>query len=239
MRRRRSRSPSSAALLVLAGVEGVDLLDLEGEQVEVALARAGPLAQLGQPAVELARAGVCDPELVAQGQDVAPAEAVEQLELGRREGESPMLVLAEEGHEPPAQRRQIGRRGRTAADQRARAAALPHPAGQRELLAILADQVGEVGQLGLLEQPRGKLEDSLDVGLAGARAHDSGPRLAPQEQVERVRQHGLPGAGLAGDRGEPAAGAKLGPLDQEQVLDAQLEEHRSGVPVRPDGAGRN
>ena len=32
--------------------------------------------------------------------------------------------------------------------------------------------------------------------------------------------------------------AELRPLDQEQVLDAQLEQHRSGVPAAPDGAGR-
>ena len=226
-------------LLVLAGVEGIDLLDLEGEQVQVAVAAAGALAQLGQATVQLARAGVSGRELIAQGQSVAPAEAVEQLELRRGQGEAPMLVLAEEGHEAAAERGQIGSRGRTPADERARAPVLPHPPGQRQLVAVVSDQVGQVGQLGLLQQPGRQLEHALDVGLGGARADDSGPGLATKQQVERVREHGLAGARLAGDRREPAAGAKLGPLDQEQVLDAQLEEHRSGVPVRPDGAAEN
>ena len=58
--RSRSRSASSEALLVLARVERIDLVDLEGEQVEVAVARARSLAQVGQPALDLAHARVGD-----------------------------------------------------------------------------------------------------------------------------------------------------------------------------------
>jgi hypothetical protein len=53
-----------------------------------------------------------------------------------------------------------------------------------------------------------------------------------------MREHGLSRAGLPRDRREPAARPQLGPLDQEQVLYSQLEQHRAGLPAAPDGAAR-
>ena len=41
-----------------------------------------------------------------------------------------------------------------------------------------------------------------------------------------MREHGLAGPRLACDRREALARPQLGPLDQEQVLYAQLEQHR-------------
>ena len=52
-----------------------------------------------------------------------------------------------------------------------------------------------------------------------------GARLAAEQQVERVGQHRLARAGLARDRVQPGPEPQLGPLDQQQVLDAQLEQH--------------
>src|SRR5215203_65416 len=66
---------------------------------------------------------------------------------------------------------------------------------------------------------------SLDPGLRSARPNDLRPCLAPHQEVERVRQDGLPGAGLAGDRVQPLPQPQLGPLDQQKVLDPQLTQH--------------
>ena len=42
-----------------------------------------------------------------------------------------------------------------------------------------------------------------------------------------MREDGLAGAGLAGDRVQARAEPQLSALDQQQVLDPELEEHRS------------
>ena len=121
-------------------------------------------------------------------------------------------------------------------DERARAALGADPAREHDLLERAVDPLAQLGQLGLVEQPRGQREDALDVGLARARPHDPGARLAAQQQVERVREHGLARAGLAGDRAQARPRPQLGALDQQQVLDAQLEEHGPGISAPPDGA---
>ena len=41
-------------------------------------------------------------------------------------------------------------------------------------------------------------------------------------------QHGLARAGLAGEHVQAGTEAQLGPLDQQQVLDAQLVQHAAG-----------
>ena len=47
-------------------------------------------------------------------------------------------------------------------------------------------------------------------------------------------EHGLAGAGLAGDRVQPLAQPQLGPLDQQQVLDPQLTQHAPCVATAAD-----
>ena len=78
---------------------------------------------------------------------------------------------------------------------------------------------------GSSSSPVGQVEDALDPGLGGAGPDDLRPRLAAHQQVERVGEHGLAGAGLAGDRVQPLPEPQLGPLDQQQVLDPQLTQH--------------
>ena len=101
-----------------------------------------------------------------------------------------------------------------------------HAPGEHELgwyLAVeLLDALAQLAQLWLVEQAVGQLEHPFDVGLTRPRPDDPGARLAAQQQVEGVSEHGLAGAGLAGDRREVRAWAQLGPLDQQQVLDPEL-----------------
>jgi hypothetical protein len=223
-------------VLLLGGrPERLDLLDLEGEQVQVAVAGACALAQLGQVPIEGAHARVGGGERRAQVQVLAPAEAVEQVELCRRQRQLAVLVLAEEGDQPAAERRQVRRRGGPALDEGARPTARRDPAGEHYFVEIVLDPLAQLRELGIVQEPVGQLEYAFNVRLRRARAHDPGLRLSAEEQVQRVRQHRLPGPRLARDRGQPVARPQLGPLDQEQVLYAQLEQHPAGVPAPPDG----
>ena len=74
---------------------------------------------------------------------------------------------------------------------------------------------------------RRKVEDTLDVGLAGAGANDPRPRAPAEEQVEGVGEHGLAGARLAGEHVQAGREPQLRLLDQQQVLDTKLLEHVS------------
>ena len=79
---------------------------------------------------------------------------------------------------------------------------------------------------------RREVERTLDVRLGCARPDDARARLAAEQQVERMRQHRLAGARLAGEHVEPGREAQLGPLDQQEVLDAQLVQHARGSTSR-------
>ena len=134
-----------------------------------------------------------------------------------------MLVLAVEREQRAAELAQVGRRGAAAAEVGARAALGADAAGEHELLGVLGQPVAE-----RVAQRVGQREHALDVGLRRAGAHDPGARLAAEQQVERVREHGLARAGLAGEHVQAGPEAQLGPLDQQEVLDAQLVQHAAG-----------
>jgi hypothetical protein len=85
---------------------------------------------------------------------VAPAEAVQQVELRRRQRQPPVLVLAEEGHEPPAERLEVRGGGRPALDEGARAALGADAPGEHDLLELLAHPLAQLRQFGLVEQAR-------------------------------------------------------------------------------------
>ncbi len=187
--------------------------------------------------LELPHARVRRREPRPQGQLVAPAEAVEQVELRRGERQPAVLVLPEEGDQPAADRLKVAGGRRAALDERARAALGADPPREHDLVERPVDALAQVGQLGLVEQALGQGEDALDVGLARARPHDPGARLAAQQQVERVREHGLARAGLARDRAQAVARAQLGALDQQQVLDPELQEHAPGNISEPRRSG--
>ncbi len=141
--------------LALARAERVDLVDLEAQQPEVAVAGAGTLAQLGKRVLQLPRACMGGRHAATQGELVATAEAVEQVELGGGQHQAAVLVLPEERHEATPKGAEVGRRGRAALDERARAALGAHPAGEHHLLEVLPDPLAQVRELGVVEQPWG------------------------------------------------------------------------------------
>ncbi len=136
-----------------------------------------------------------------------------------------MLVLAVEGEQPATEQFQVGGGGGATGDEGSGPPRSGHATPQDNLLCALRQPRSEVGHLRLVEQPLGQVEDALHPGLLRPRPDDLWSCLAAHQQVERVGQHRLAGAGLAGDRVEPLAQAQLGLLDQEQVLDPELAQH--------------
>ena len=173
-----------------------------------------------------------------RAQMLCAAELVEDLQLGRGEREPAVLVLAVEGDRAHRRSRAAPRPWRERPFRiGARAPVRAHPTGEHELLGALgagSAELGELARAGSL----GERERPLDVGLAGAGAHDPRPRTPSEQQVERVGEHGLARARLPGEYVQPRREAQLGPLDQQQVLDAKLAQHRAGLAARADGSAR-
>ena len=207
-------------LLGLARGRGVDLADLPLEQVELAVAGARPLAQGRQLRAQVALARMDLRVRRAALRLLGPAEAVEDLELRGGERELAVLVLAVEREQGTAHVAQVPRRGAAAVQVRARAPFGAHATREHQLVGVRREPVAE-----LLAEPVGQRERALHVRLRRPGAHDARPRLAPEQQVERVREHGLAGPGLAREHVEPGRQAQLGPLDEQEVLDTQLFQH--------------
>ena len=111
--RRRSRSTAQGRVLGLARIGLLDLPQLELEQVELALAPGGALAQLVQRALERADLRMCGGGRRAPRGLLGPAGGVEHLELRRGEREPAVLVLPVEGDERLGELAQIGQRWRS------------------------------------------------------------------------------------------------------------------------------
>ncbi len=222
-------------LLGRVGRHLLDLRQLVAVEVEVALARAVALAQLGQLRLQPAALAVGLAVAVAQLQVLGPGEAVEHLHLGRGDRQLAVLVLAVEGEQATAEQLQLGGARGAAGEEGGGAAGGGDAAAEDDLLGLLGQARGDLRQLRLLQQPGRQVEDALHPGLPGPRPDDLRPRLAAHQQVERVGEHRLPRAGLAGDRVQPLAEPQLGLLDQQQVLDPKLTEHT--LLLAPGAAG--
>ena len=173
--------------------------------------------------------------VLAKPEVLLAREAIQHVELRRGERQTAVLVLPVEGEQPRAEGAQVGDVRGPPLDVRARAPAGAHTPREHDLGCVIGHPRGQVRQLGVVEQAVGQVEDALHVGLGRAGTHDLRSRASPQQQVERVREHGLAGAGLAGDGVQPGAEPQLGTLDHKQVFDAKLEQHRpvdSGRPRR-------
>ena len=201
----------------------VELADLEAQQVlalrPVALGGARPL-HLGARLAELREQAA---DLLAQVLGVG--EPIEQLELARRLEQALVLVLAvdldqvvAEPLEQPDRHRRVVGEGPVAP----RAAELP----AEDELAVVETEPR------LVEQRRDRaagldVEDRLDGRRLGVGANDVALGARPPDQQDRVDQHGLAGARLAGEHVEPRGERHHDGLEDGEVADAQLPQHRA------------
>ena len=231
----RGRAPRASSA---SGVGGLDLGELEAQQVEVALARALALTQLGQLAPASApTCGWARAVAVAQLELLVAREPVEDLELGARPGSAcgaragrrrragasraPAGPAAEAAR--PATNALVRPRG---ADPRARGRSPRRPRASARRSRPARDR--RAALRGASKTP------STHASSAPGRTI-WGRALPPSSRSSEWASTVLPGAGLAGDRVQALAEAKLGPLDQQQVLDPQLVQHAPVLATGADG----
>ena len=211
-------------LRFLAGPEprAVELGELEAQEVfalrAVALRRARAL-DLG-----VGRSVFGDERSDALAQVLGVGEAVEQLELTGRLQEPLVLVLAVDLDELVAEALEEPDGDGRVVDEGAVASASgelpPH-----DELAVLEREPSLV-ERGRDGPPRLDLEDGLDRGGLGLRADHVGLGAGAPEQEDRVDQHRLAGARLAGQHVEAGPERHGHALDHGEVPDPQLAQHR-------------
>ena len=223
--RRRSRSGASSACS--AGSGATSRSPRARSAAGPGRARARPRASRAARARDGARRSHGPRGSRAEALKVLRAgEAVEDLELRRGERQLAVLVLAVEGEQRAS--RAARRSAADAERPRRRRGCDPRRrrGGRGRSPRLGRKPLRQLGELRVVQQALGELEDALDVGLLGSGPHDPASRLAAQHEVERVGEDRLAGAGLAGDHVQPVAEAQLGALDQQQVLDPEFKEHR-------------
>ena len=191
-------------LLVLARPGGLDLVELEREQVELSIARPGQLLELRDALAQVTHLLVRGADALAELELRGAAVAVEDVELRRRDHQLSVLVLPVEREQAAAELAQVARRSRSGrrctrgcgrrATRAGRARAPRRPRGIRSSSVRL--------------EPRRAREHAFDVRLGRAGADDAAARAAAQQQIERVRQQRLAGAGLPGE--DVQSGARAG-----------------------------
>ncbi len=227
-----AQPPAARQQLGLLGLRRGRLLDLpqlELEEVELAVPGAGALAQLVQGRLEGPRAGVRGGARGAPRGLPGAGEPVQEIQLRGRQRQPPVLVLAVEAQEPLRGLAQVAHRRRAAVEIGPRAPLGGHPPRQDELLGVGRHTVAQ-----RIAQAVREVEDALDVRLGSTRAHHPGLGPSAEQEVQGVCEHRLAGPGLARQDVESGRQAQLGPLDEEEVLDAQLVQHGCDA-TRPRG----
>ena len=85
---------------------------------------------------------------------------------------------------------------------------------------VRRSQLGEGGELVLLQDARSQIDLGLDVRLVAVRPDEGGIALRAEQEADRLREDRLAGSGLAGDRIEPRSKRELRFVDQDEILDA-------------------
>ena len=224
--------------LLLAGlrVDGLDLLESQPQHVGLAGTFAGGPEHLAQLGLDLAQPG----EAGAVARRAPRRARHRRRRRARRAG--PRVAAAGAGRTGRARRRAPRRPatartpaprhrpGRPASDPR-RTPGGPAAAGPDSTSPPCSSAIS-------LEHLVGP-HDALDAGRAGAGAHRAGVGATAQQQAERGDQHGLAGAGLTGDHGQPVAELEHGLVDDAQGADPDLLDHRAAVTgPRSASAGR-
>src|SRR5688572_30131152 len=116
-------------------------------------------------------------------------------------------------HEPRAQLTQSGRRGQRVVYECTASALRGNFAPDNAVGGVAADA----------------LEDGLNGGGVFAGAHEVRTRSTAGEEVDRFDEHGLAGAGFAGEHGEPRREIDLKVIDHRKIANAEEAQHRRMV----------
>jgi hypothetical protein len=199
---------------------GVDLLQLVAEQVDLALALPGPGGQVVELAGDHAQAPPAGGEGGPGLEGGVAGVAVEQVTLDPGAEQVLELVLTVDLDQGPDHLGDRGHGGHAALELGPAAPLDQDLAGDHDLAVLVAHPGGLQGG-GDLEVVAG-LEAALDQ-----RGRAPGPDRArvgppPEQQGEGVDDHGLAGAGLAGEHVEAGRDLEAGIIDDPEVADAKL-----------------
>ena len=106
---------------------------------------------------------------------------------------------------------------------------LPEIAIQRDAM------IGGGGQSRMIG---GKIEGRRHLTLQLAFAHQRAVATPAERQRESVKQNGFARAGFARQHGQPGARLQVQPVDQHNVANGELNEHRLRDPRGRDGVSR-
>ena len=221
-----------------------DRLDLgQAEPQRLRLGRALPL-RLRQRLELLADRAVpvVHPPVVGQGRgQLGPAEPVQRVPLPPGLEQLLLVGLPVHGHQVVGQHLEQRHRHRMPAGERPRPALGRHRAAEHERGPVVVEI--SPGVLDLARHFRGDQQPPLHRGPRRARPHPRRIGPAAEQQPERRHDHGLPGAGLAGQRGEPGRKLKHRVVDDAEAGDPDFLKHARLRPPRygrasPPRAGR-
>src|SRR5690606_24833863 len=193
----------------------------EAQQLDLAGPGALLLDEARQLGGELLALGEVGPVL---DQPDGPGVLVEDLSLALAAGQANLFGLAVDGRELAEGGRECGDRHLGSTDHGAGAAVGPHLATAGQFLAVV-DVAAEFADL--LRQFRPDDPAPLDDGAVVAVAHHARVGLGAEQQAQAGDDHGLPGTGLAGDRGQSGAGWDGGGLDHSESVQVQFGEHQA------------
>ena len=208
--------------LAVLHVERFELADLELHELGARVAVAHAALEI-ERAVQQREPHALQPRDLA-GEPFEAARGVEQLALRGRAHERLEFVLAVDVDQQYADLAQQLQRHGLAVQVRAAAAVAADEATDRQL-------VGRVDRL-LAQQPHqrttriAEVETAAHLGALGAVAHDFAAGATAGEQLQRIDDDRLAGAGLAGEHGQAGPELDLGGIDDRQIADLQVGQHR-------------
>ena len=98
------------------------------------------------------------------------------------------------------------------------------PASEDRLVPVLEPELS--AKLRELREPA-RIERGRDLRPFRARAHHLGAAAPAERESERVHEDRLPGPGLSGERGQPGPELHIEPLDDREVADCEMDQHRA------------
>ncbi len=184
-----------------------DLVDLEAQQVDLACSRACVTTECAQRVASRTRLTPSDAVGVERVECVGAREPVERGPLDRGIEQRLVGVLAVEVDQVDTARRQLAGGGEATVDVRtAPAVARNHP--REHGLGAASIQ-----------------EAAFDPRFGSAVAHECRVGTTADEQLDRLDQQRLAGAGLAGDGGQAGAEHQVEIGDDPEIDDVELHEH--------------
>ena len=152
---------------------------------------------------------------------------VQQFELRLGAGQPPCLVLRRHLQQPLAQRLEIVASTAAPPHHRPAASRRGDPPRHHQRRLVLGPQRNNRLRQAGFEEPVRHRELGLDIGLLCVWPDHAGRRWRARQQPDRLCQHRLAGAGLAGEHVQAAGQLELGVLDQGEVVDLQTQQRHA------------